>query len=60
MPSSPIRDSSLGSDGMWEVGKDVAVSMDCDQAETEGFGDLRDGVDQLSLMEWLFLESENS
>lgn len=37
---------------MWEVGKDMAVSVDRDQAETEGFGDLRDGVDQLSLMEW--------
>ncbi len=45
---------------MWEVGEDVAVSVDRDQAEAEGFGNLSIGVDQLSLMKGLFLGSENS
>ncbi len=50
MPSSPIRDSTLGGDGMWKIREGMAVSVDRNQAEAEGFGNLSIGVDQLSLM----------
>ncbi len=45
MPSSPIRDSTLGGDGMWKIREGMAVSVDRNQAEAEGFGNLSIGVD---------------
>ena len=51
MPPKPIRDSSLGREGVREVREDTAVTIDRHQAEAEGSGNLIVGVDQLSLME---------
>jgi len=60
MPPKPIRDSSLGREGVREVREDTAVTIDRHQAEAKGFGNLIVGVDQLSLMERPFLGFENS
>jgi len=59
MPSSPIRDSSLRSYWHGAIGEDATVTVDCHLAKLKSFGNLSIGVDQLSLMERPFLESEH-
>ncbi len=59
MPSSPITDSSLEGEWLWESGEVFYIAVNGHLAKTKRSGNLRDGVDQLPLVERLFLGSEN-
>ena len=59
MPSCPITDSSLEGDWLWEVRVGSFVAVDTLRRDQEGSSYLRDGVDQLTLMEGSLLGPAN-
>ena len=59
MPSCPITDRSLEGDWLWEVREVTSIAIYRHLTEAKRSGNLRDGVDQLSLVEGSFLGPAN-